>query len=391
MPYKKPRMTPKAASRERSKLRAQGRFRGSFLRPPEIQSGVVMPVGAAIGAVYRAAASRRTTNAMMTPSQRRRANVDPVVVQKRLASLERRSKASPESQKRARASAARTKRSSEARQMEKMDDAARRAELTNRNPNKMVRRPRFTSAGSKRLAERKDALNSPTRSGYKPPAGGAKESSRAGEMRRRSLTQPASESKPDSMRFSGKYTHGGYKPAGGAPDGVKKRVKVPRRPKPTVVAPRRTQESRPDGTDKYGNRPGMTDAERMQARQKWREEQAGKPAKPKAPTRQEMEANKAAIAEERIKPVPMRPKTKVPAKVKSEEERISKQNIAAAEREAKAKADVAKPRVTSSRYKPTEQEARNISRKFDIETRRAAADARLQKDLATRKKGSRKP
>ena len=391
MPYKKPRMTPKAASRERSKLRAQGRFRGDLLRPPEIQSGVVMPVGAAIGAVYRAAASRRTTNAMMTPSQRRRANVDPVVVQKRLASLERRSKASPESQKRARASAARTKRSSEARQMDKMDDAARQAELTKRNPNKMVRRPRFTAAGNKRLAERKEALNSPTRRGYKQPAGGAKENPREAEMRRRAVSQPSGASAPESMRFLGRATRAGYQPAGrvaGAPDGVKRRVKVSRRLKPAPVAAPRRPLRQADGTDRYGNRPGMTDAERMQARQKWREAQEGKPAKPKAPNPREMEANKAAIAGERIRPVAARPKTKVSTKIKAEEERVSKQNPKAAEREAKAKADAAKARGTASPYKASSSTTR---RSADVAARRAAADERLKNDLASRKKGSRKP
>lgn len=400
MPYKKPRMTPKAASRERSKLRAQGRFRGSLLRPPEVQSNVVMPVGAAIGAVYRAAASRRTTNAMMTPSQRRRANVDPKKVERQLADLERRFRASPEGQRRARASAARTKSGSEARQMGKMDDAARRAELTNRNPNKMVRRPRFTPAGNKRLAERKEGLNSPTRKGYRQPSGGAKESPREAEMRRRAVEQPSGASAPESMRFTGRTTRAGYQPAGrvaGAPDGVKRRVKVSRRPKPArALVPRRTTISEAERREKnrvsqdyagrYGR--GPSDAQKIADRQKWREAQAGKPAKPKAPNPREMEANKAAIADARIKPVPARPKTKVSTKIKAEEERVSKQNPKAAEREAKAKADASKPRGTASPYKASSSTTR---RSADVAARRAAADERLKNDLASRKKGSRKP
>ena len=394
MPYKPPKMTPKAASRERSKLRAQGRFRGSLLRRPEIQSNVVMPVGAAIGAVYRAAASRRTTNAMMTPSQRRRANVDPKKVERQLADLERRFRASPEGQRRARASAARTKRSSEARQMDKMDDAARRAELTSRNPNKMVRRPRFTAAGNKRLAERKEALNSPTRTRYKP---GPLIKQRGDE--RTPYTTPA-----ESMRFSGKTTREGYQPAGqmpkkpgAAPESVSRRVKVSRKPKPaSSLVPRRTTMSEAERREKnrvsqdyagrYGR--GPSDAQKIADRQKWREAQAGKPPKPKAPNWREMEANKAAIADARIKPVPARPKTKVSTKINADEERVSKQNPKAAEREAKAKADAAKPRGTASPYKASSSTTR---RSADVAARRAAADERLKNDLASRKKGSRKP
>jgi hypothetical protein len=132
----------------------------------------------------------------------------------------------------------------------------------------------------------------------------------------------------------------------------------------------------------------MTDAERMQARQKWREAQEGKPAKPKAPNPREMEANKAAIAGERIRPVAARPKTKVSTKIKAEEERVSKQNPKAAEREAKAKADAAKARGTASPYKASSSTTR---RSADVAARRAAADERLKNDLASRKKGSRKP
>jgi hypothetical protein len=104
-----------------------------------------------------------------------------------------------------------------------------------------------------------------------------------------------------------------------------------------------------------------------------------------------MEVNKAAIAEERIRPVPRRPKTKVSTKIKAEEERVSKQNPKAVEREAKAKADAAKPRGTASPYKPDAREARNLARRDDVAARRAAAAERLRRDLATRKKGSRKP
>ena len=390
MPYKKPKMTPKAAARARATGRANARTRQSLMTPGDVTTTGIVPVGAAIGAVYRAAASRRTTNAMMTPSQRRRANVDPVVVQKRLASLERRSKANPESQKRARASAARTKRSSEARQIDKMDDAARRAELTSRNPNKMVRRPRFTSAGNRRLAERKEALDSPTRRGYKQPP-----------VIRQRMDNPTPNTSPvESMRFTGRDTRAGYQPAGrvaGAPDGVKRRVKVSRRPKPArALAPRRTTISEAERLEKnrvsqdyagrYGR--GPSDAQKIADRQKWREAQAGKPAKPKAPTPREMEANKAAIAGERIRPVAARPKTKVSTKIKAQEERVSKQNPKAAEREAKAKADAAKARGTSSPYKA---DSRNASRRQDVAARRKAADERLKNDLASRKKGSRKP
>lgn len=326
-----------------------------------------------------------------TPSQLRRASVDPKKMKRQLADLERRFRTSPESQRSARASAARAKNRSAARQIDRMDDAARKAELTSRNPNKMVRKPRFTSAGNKRLAERKEALNSPTRKGYKQPAGGAKESPREAEMRKRAVRQPSGASAPESMRFSGKSKRGGYQPAGrvsDAPEGTRRRVKVSRRPKPApVAAPKRTVRQA-DGTDRYGNRPGMTDAERMQARQKWREEQAGKPPKQKAPTRSEMEANKAAIADERIRPVPARPKPEVSTKIKAEEERVSKQNPRAAERKAKAEADVAKPRGTASPYKPSGSTAR---RSADVAARREAAAERLRNALASRKKGSRKP
>lgn len=400
MPYKPPKMTPKAAARARATGRANARTRQSLMTPGRVTTTGVAPIGAALGAVYRAAASRRTSNAMMTPSQRRRANVDPVVVEKRLASLARRSKPSPESEKRARASAARTKRTSEARQIDKMDDAARRAEVTKRNPNKMVPKPRFTRSGSKRLVERKEALNSPTRRGYRQPAGGARETPREAEMRRRAVEQPSGASAPESMRFSGKSKRGGYQPAGrvdGAPDGVKRRVKVSRRPKPArALTPRRATISETerrernrvsqDYAGRYGR--GPSDAQKIADRQKWREAQAGKPAKPKAPTFREMEANKAAIAGERIRPVAARPKTKVSTKIKAQEERVSKQNPKAAEREAKAKADAAKARGTSSPYKASSSTTR---RSADVAARRAAAAERLKNDLASRKKGSRKP
>lgn len=394
MPYKPPKMTPKAAARARAAGRANARTRQSLMTPGRVTTTGVAPIGAALGAVYRAAASRRTSNAMMTPSQRRRANVDPVVVEKRLASLARRSKASPESEKRARASAARTKRTSEARQIDKMDDAARRAEVTKRNPNKMVPKPRFTRSGSKRLVERKEALNSPTRTRYKP---GPIIKQRGDE--RTPYTTPA-----ESMRFSGKTTREGYQPAGqmpkkpgAAPESVSRRVKVPRKPKPaSSLVPRRTTMSEAERREKnrvsqdyagrYGR--GPSDAQKIADRQKWREAQAGKPAKPKAPTPREMEANKAAIAGERIRPVAARPKTKVSTKIKAEEERVRKQNPKAAEREAKAKADVAKPRGTASPYKPSESATR---RSADVAARREAAAERLRNALASRKKGSRKP
>ena len=404
MPYKKPKMTPLAAARERSridsrkrsKLNADARMRTTFRTPGEVKSGVVMPVGAAISGVYRAAASRRTASGM-TPSQRRRANVDPVVVQKRLAALERRTKVSPESQKRARAAADRTERTIGSRLMDKADDAARNAELRGRRQKRIIAKPRFTASNNKRLAERKEALNSPTRGRVKP-----------GPVIRQRMDNPTPNTSPvESMRFFGRATREGYRPAGRveakpgvAPVESRRTPKVPRKPKPaTALAPRRTSVSQAERTasnrtaqeqaGRYGK--GPSDAQKIADRQKWREAQVGKPAKPKAPNPREMEVNKAAIAGERIRPVPARPKTKVSTKIKVEEERVSKQNPRAAEREAKAKADASKPRGTSSPYKPDAKEARNLARRDDVAARRAAAAERLRKDLASRKKGSRKP
>jgi hypothetical protein len=334
----------------------------------------------------------------MTPSERRRANVDPKTVEKKLASLERRTRVSPEAQRRARASAARAKASSERRVMDRNDEDIKTLEIKRlAGKGRFIQRPRFTASNSKRLAERKEALNSPTRGRVKQ-----------GPVIRQRMDNPTPNTSPvESMRFSGRTTREGYRPAGrveskpGVVPVVSRRTpKVPRKPKPAkALAPRRTSISQAERTasnraaqeqaGRYGK--GPSDAQKIADRQKWREAQAGKPAKPKAPNPREMEVNKAAIAEERIRPVPRRPKTKVSTKIKAEEERVSKQNPKAVEREAKAKADAAKPRGTASPYKPDAREARNLARRDDVAARRAAAAERLRRDLATRKKGSRKP
>lgn len=328
MPYKKPKMTPKAAARARATGRAQARTRQSLMTRGDVTTTGIVPVSAALGAVYRAAASRRT-RAGMTPSQRRRADVDPVVVQKRLAAVKR--KFSDTSSSRTPTGIA------------KSDQAAEKADTGRMLPNKY-----FNKKTAAVREDRRRAMNSPTRKGYRPPGSqpsAAKMKAVAKPEKKRDGSIPAKTY--ESMRFSGRVANEPYRATAeyqpkanaeavarakrideqiaqerklrGATAKPKARMSAPAaRPSKSKLARIGDEEriARNRATDaaagRYGK--GPSDAEKIKARQEMRAKQGTKPAGRRL-TPAEVKANKAAVAAERIKPLPY-PRSKSPRKVK---------------------------------------------------------------------------
>ena len=318
-------MTPKAAARVRAQGRADARTRQTLRTPGEVTKTGVVTVGAAIGKAYSAAAYRRTREGM-TPSQRRRADVDPGLVEKRLAAVRR---------KHSDTSSSRTPTG-----MTKSDVAAEEASTGRFLPKKY-----FNKKTAQVRADRKQDLNSPTRKGYKQPT------SRPAAAKMRAIAKP--EKKVDgspqaksyeSMRFSGRVVNekyratAEYQPRASA-DAVARAKRLDEqiaqerklgrgKPKAKMSSPAaRPSKAKLDrlrddersarnrsGADRYGNRPGMTDAERIKARQEWRAKQGTKPAERRL-TPAEVKENRAALAAERIKPLPY-PRSKSPRKVK---------------------------------------------------------------------------
>ena len=338
MPYKSPRMTPKAASRERSKQRAAARTRQTLRMPREVQSGVVMPVGAAIGAIYRAVASRRTSAAgiapkKMTPSEQRRANVDPDKLRAQLAGIERRHSGSKPSR-------------TPAGSMSKTDADAEKAQKGRLLP----RKPDWSKNATAR-EDRRRAMNSPTRRGYVQPTSG-----RAATPKMKTAAKPNTDKrliapKYETMRASGRQTRAEYERsvpkeqfkdiAARTEQALRDEARAARQRLVTgpfekaypkrYLGERRTarmttpakqiskqQAKRIADADKrdvltatnrasqeqagrYGK--GLSDAEKMAAR---RERNANVKPKPKPLSRAQVEANRLEASNERIRPRPMK-------------------------------------------------------------------------------------
>lgn len=326
MPYKKPRMTPKAAARIRAKGRADARTRQTLRTPGEVTKTGVFTAGAAIGKAYSAASYRRTREGM-TPSQRRRADVDPVMVKKGLDAIRRRHSDT---------NANRTSTS-----ITKSDIAAEEADTGRFLPRKY-----FNKKTAQVRADRKQELNSPTRKGYKQPT------SRPAAAKMKAIAKP--EKKADgspqaksyeSMRFSGRVANeryratAEYQPKASA-DAVARAKRLDEqiaqerklgRGKPKakmstpVVRPSKAKLDRlrdderiarnraTDATaGRYGQ--GPSDAEKIKARQELRAKQGAKPTERRL-SPAEAKANRAALDAQRIKPLPY-PRSKSVRKVK---------------------------------------------------------------------------
>jgi hypothetical protein len=437
------KLSPAAAARVRARLNANARMRKTLMTPGEVKSGVVIPAGGA--------AVQRFLQATGRTAQEAKAGAGKTAVKKAIAEVradrakdtERTYNYNPrEVSPQLKASEARSELYGQ-RRTPRLQGVSDRDNIA--ATNRMVpRKPNWRENRGARRA-RVERRNSPTRPGYSAPASVARPAAPKGGRpgtSMRPVPKPAAKKKvapaaaPDrrieSMRFQGTmdrkgnsvastYKYGSSKPENTAVDDALNLAEMQAtvaagKPKPVMKTDpgkgargsiseaqlQRTlarelalldevRKARRRDADRANGRYGRTPEESIAARKKYREEHPKEPyVTPMRPS--EIEKNRTALVDERIKPVPPKPKPsdspEKAAKINAEIRRVEAQNDRAREASAAKRAAVDQPRPSTPGYVPMrsllkspKQQAEAARLKRDPDAfKKLEADAKAAKD-----------
>ena len=383
------KLSPAAAARVRARLNANARMRKTLMTPGEVKSGVVIPAGGAVVKRFLQATGRTAQEQKAAAGKTAIKKTVSKVRSAREQDIERSYNYNP------REVSPQLKTSEEQRyglrRTPKYQGVPDRDNIA--ATNRMVsRKPNWTENREVRKSRLKER-NSPARPGYRPPSSVADPADTPGVPKGRPGTSMRPVTKPaakkgvadtpppslESMRFQGKQTRQKYEymadeesvrfaDSAAAQARTRDAASVKPKPEPKMATKagkgslpeaqlRRTLErelrlldevrkARRRDADRANGRYGRTPEESIAARKKYKQEHPKEPyVTPMRP--EQVAANRTALVDERIKPVPPKPKPsdspEKTAKINAEIRRVEEQNSKARKAEQDKRAALAEP------------------------------------------------